>query len=106
MNGSTDHRKPNDLDGKIRSQNIGNSKDRIIEWRKDWEITVNKELERIGSDERIDSRSFMDQGREQELPTIHMGVAASNIEKRAAREALEGIPSEKIKHSDIGTLQF
>lgn len=45
----------------------------------------------------------MDQGREQELPTIHMGVAASNIEKRAAREALEGIPSEKIKHSDIGT---
>lgn len=80
-----------------------NSKDRIIEWRKDWEITVNKELERIGSDERVDSRSFMDQGREQELPTIHMGVAASNMEKRAAREALEGIPPEKIKHSDIGT---
>lgn len=79
-----------------------NSKDRILEWRKDWEVTVNKELERIGCEERIDSRSFKGQGREQELPTIHMGASAVNMEKRAVREKLEGISPEKIKYSDIG----
>jgi len=79
-----------------------NSKDRIIEWRKYWEQVVNDKFEELKSDVRIDSRSFIDQGRTEELPTIHMGPSATNMEKRAIRECAEGKPSIYIKHSDIG----
>lgn len=55
-----------------------NSKDRIFEWRQNWEKTVNDEFASMQSEVRIDSRSFRDQGRENEVPTLHMGTAAIN----------------------------
>lgn len=81
-----------------------NSKKRIFEWRQYWEKVVNDEFSRNLSDIRIDSRSFKQQGRNDELPTLHMGTAATNMEKRAKRELQEGIPEQRVEHSDIGNI--
>lgn len=81
-----------------------NSKDRIFEWRQHWEKAVNDEFAKIQSDIRIDSRSFKDQGREDEVPTLHMGTAAINMEKRADREIREGKSEAEVTRSDIGNI--
>ncbi len=81
-----------------------NDKDRIFEWRQQWERAVNDEFAHIQSDIRIDSRSFKDQGRENEQPTIHMGPAAINMEKRAEREIREGKSEAEVNRSDIGNI--
>lgn len=81
-----------------------NSKDRIFEWRQYWEKVVNDEFARNKSEIRIDSRSFKDQGREDELPTRHMGTSAVNMEKRAERELREGAPESFVERSDIGNI--
>lgn len=81
-----------------------NSKDRIFEWRQYWEKAVNEEFAKIQSDVRIDSRSFKDQGREDEVPTLHMGAAAINMEKRADREIREGKSEAEVTRSDIGNI--
>ncbi len=81
-----------------------NSKDRIFEWRQQWEKTVNDEFAKIQSEIRIDSRSFKDQGREDEVPTLHMGTAAINMEKRADREIREGKSEAEVTRSDIGNI--
>lgn len=80
-----------------------NSEERVPAWRKAWEKAVNESLEKIGSEERVDARSYEAQKLER-LPTIHLGVAAVNLEKRANREEKEGIPVQFIKRSDIGNL--
>lgn len=81
-----------------------NSKDRIFEWRQHWEKAVNDEFAKIQSEIRIDSRSFKDQGREDEVPTLHMGTAAINMEKRADREIREGKTEAEVTRSDIGNI--
>lgn len=81
-----------------------NSKDRIFEWRQHWEKVVNEKFENMQSDTRIDCRSFKDQGRDDELPTLHMGTAATNMERRAERELHQGKPEAYVVHSDIGNI--
>lgn len=80
-----------------------NSEERVPEWRKIWESLVNQSLEKIGSEERVDARSYKEQSLDK-LPTMHLGVAAVNMEKRADRLEQEGISAEAIKRSDIGNL--
>ena len=80
------------------------SKDRIFEWRQHWEKVVNDKFASLNSETRIDCRSFKDQGREDELPTLHMGTAATNMERRAEREIHEGKPEAYVIHSDIGNI--
>ncbi len=67
-----------------------NSVEAELLWRKNWELVVNETLERLGFDARIDCRSFKDQGRLDEIPTVHIGPAATAIERRAKKELLEG----------------
>ena len=81
-----------------------NSKDMLIRWREQWEQVVNDKFISLGSDVRIDHRSFKDQGREDEMPTIHMGPAAINMEKRADRLIREGKSEEDVTRSDIGDI--
>ena len=57
------------------------------EWREAWAEHTNHALEQKGLSERIDHRSYKRQGVEQ-IPTVHMGVAATQMERR-------GIPTEK-----------
>ena len=56
-------------------------------WRSKWADIANKYLAENSVDERIDHRSYQRQGIEQ-IPTIHLGVAASQMEKK-------GIPTER-----------
>ena len=56
-------------------------------WRKAWADISNAYLERAGSTERIDHRSNAERGID-EIPTVHMGVAACQMEKK-------GITTEK-----------
>lgn len=80
------------------------SKEQIVTWRKNWASAVNDKFASIHSDTRIDSRSFKAQGQEDEIPTLHMGVAAINMEKRADREIREGKSEADIARSDIGDI--
>ena len=58
-----------------------NSDEQLVAWRAAWADHVNLRLKQVGRDERIDHRSFADQGKD-EQPTIHEGVAAHAIEKK------------------------
>ena len=61
-----------------------NDKDNTLLWRKAWADFTNDFLERNGSTERIDHRSNAERGID-EIPTVHMGVAACQMEKRAGQ---------------------
>lgn len=52
------------------------------EWRAAWAGYVNRALEEKGLSERIDHSSYARQGVEQ-IPTVHMGVAATQMERRS-----------------------
>lgn len=58
-----------------------NEKDKAEQWRAAWAEYANRALEQTGRPERIDHRSYKRQGVEQ-LPTVHMGVAATRMEQR------------------------
>ena len=58
-----------------------NDKDNTLLWRKAWADYTNDFLERNGSPERIDHRSNAERGID-EIPTVHMGVAACQMEKK------------------------
>ena len=58
-----------------------NSEEQLVKWRAAWADKVNLFMEQKGLDERIDHRSFVDQGKD-EQPTIHEGVAARALEKK------------------------
>ena len=64
-----------------------NDKDNTFLWRRAWADYTNDFLERNGSPERIDHRSNAERGID-EIPTVHMGVAACQMEKK-------GIATEK-----------
>ena len=64
-----------------------NDKDNTLLWRRAWADYTNDFLERNGSPERIDHRSNAERGID-EIPTVHMGVAACQMEKK-------GIATEK-----------
>ena len=55
-----------------------NDKDNTLLWRRAWADYTNDFLERNGSPERIDHRSNAERGID-EIPTVHMGVAACQI---------------------------
>ena len=58
-----------------------NDRGKAEEWRKAWEDAANAELERLGFDTRIDRRTYEEQGIEK-MPTVHMGAAASQMERK------------------------
>ena len=58
-----------------------NEQTRAEEWRAAWAETANKYLAHLNHTERIDHRSYERQGIEQ-IPTVHLGVAAFQMEKR------------------------
>lgn len=61
-----------------------NDQTKAEEWRAAWAQICNQTLEQNGHAERIDHRSYERQGIEQ-IPTVHLGVAASAMEKRGIR---------------------
>lgn len=61
-----------------------NEQTKAEEWRAAWAQFCNQVLEQNGHAERIDHRSYERQGIDQ-IPTVHLGVAASAMEKRGIR---------------------
>lgn len=64
-----------------------NDRGKVEKWRAAWAAYANNALEAAGRPERIDHRSYKRQGVDK-IPTVHMGVAATQIEKR-------GVPTRK-----------
>ena len=58
-----------------------NSQENVELWRAAWADLANEFLEGNNSPERIDHRSYERQGIDQ-IPTVHVGVAASQMEKK------------------------
>lgn len=61
-----------------------NEQTKAEEWRQGWAEICNQALEQNGHAERIDHRSYERQGLDI-IPTIHLGAAASQMEKRGIR---------------------
>lgn len=64
-----------------------NNRENAEKWRAAWAAYANRALEAAGRPERIDHRSYERQGIDK-IPSIHMGVAASQMERK-------GIQTEK-----------
>ena len=64
-----------------------NDRENAEKWRAAWAAYANRALESAGRPERIDHRSYKRQGVDK-IPSIHMGPAASQMERR-------GIATEK-----------
>ena len=75
-----------------------NEQTKAEEWRSAWAQSVNAVLEKQGVDECVDHRSFERQGLEQ-IPTVHMGVAASQMEQRGIITE-RGNQNRKIAHNN------
>lgn len=78
---------PEGLGEKTRELDVkGTAAVEVDQVRERWAVMQNQALERAGLEERVDHRSFERQGLDLE-PTVHMGPAISNMERKAAREA-------------------
>lgn len=77
-----------------------NDKQTLKDWRKLWEHHVNLALEKAGHSERVDSRSFEDQGITDKEPSIHMGVEATAMERRG-EDSRQGDKNKAVEASNI-----
>ena len=85
---------------KTRKINITdwNEQDKAEEWRKAWADITNKYLEENNIQDKVDHRSYQRQGIEQ-IPTIHLGVSATQMEKKGIATDRGNINRE-IKHQN------
>lgn len=75
-----------------------NEQEKAEEWRKAWADITNKYLEENNIQEKVDHCSFQRQGIKQ-IPTIHLGVSASQMEKKGITTDRGNINRE-IKHQN------
>lgn len=78
--------------------NDWNTKDFLYRSRESWAEKVNQELERKNVPQRVDHRSYNEQGIEQ-IPTQHIGVSANAMEKRGI-ESQRGNENREIKKAN------
>ena len=76
-----------------------NEQDKAEEWRKAWADITNKYLEENSIQDKVDHRSYLRQGIE-EIPTIHLGVSATQMEKKGIATDRGNINRE-IKHQNM-----
>jgi len=82
-----------------------NEQDRAEEWRAAWKDAQNAALKLHGHTARVDHRSYARQGKDQ-IPTVHLGVAASQMEKRGIRTERGNINREiDVTNRQMGQLQ-
>ena len=70
-----------DQDGFTKKNREWDKKEKVEEWREGWANHSNKALEKYGCQERIDHRSYKDQGIDQ-IPAIHLGKDSSEMQKK------------------------
>ena len=76
-----------------------NEQDKAEHWRKAWGDITNKYLEENSIQKKVDHRSYQRQGIEQ-IPTIHLGVSATQMEKKGIATDRGNINRE-IKHQNM-----
>ena len=76
-----------------------NEQDKAEHWRKAWADITNKYLEENNIQDKVDHRSYERQGIEQ-IPIIHLGVSASQMEKKGITTDRGNINRE-IKHQNM-----
>jgi len=82
-----------------------NEQDKAEVWRKVWAEVQNKYLAKNGVDARVDHRSYKRQGVDK-IPAVHMGPAASQMEKRGIATDRGNINREIIiTNKQIGQLR-
>ena len=67
--------------------NDWNEQTKAEEWREAWANIANRYLEKLNHADRIDHRSYERQGVDR-IPTVHLGVAASQMEQRGIKTDL------------------
>lgn len=76
----------------------------VTEWRKEWADSLNSALERNDINQRVDHRSYQDQGIAK-TPMIHLGKVASAIERRGVEsergDINRGIERENIQSQKL-----
>jgi hypothetical protein len=70
-----------DQEGFTKKNREWDKKENVEEWREQWANHSNKALEKANCQERIDHRSYKDQGIDQ-VPTIHLGKTSCEMEKK------------------------
>ena len=90
-NGSYKTRKINTIDW--------NEQEKAEVWRKSWADITNRYLEENSIQEKVDHRSYQRQGIEQ-IPTIHLGVSATQMEKKGIATD-RGNVNREIKHQNM-----
>jgi hypothetical protein len=75
------------IDGKKIPTVNWNERSKAEEWREAWANAVNGQMAFYGNEERVDHRSYERQGLEI-IPTVHMGVAAMQMERRGIETEL------------------
>ena len=76
-----------------------NEQDKAEHWRKAWADITNKYLKENNIQDKVDHRSYQRQGTEQ-IPTIHLGVSATQMEKKGIATDRGNINRE-IKHQNM-----
>lgn len=76
-----------------------NTKEFLESYRKDWAKKINQELERKGIKERVDHRSYAEQGIIKE-PTIHEGKIAREMEEKRGKVSDRMEINREIKRSN------
>lgn len=77
-----------------------NEQDKAEHWRKAWADIINKCLEENSIQDKVDHRSYQRQGIEQ-IPTIHLGVSATQMEKKGIATDRGNINREIRKQNSI-----
>lgn len=70
-----------DDNGFTKKNRDWDKKENATIWREQWANHANKALEKLGFEERVDHRSYKNQGIDQS-PTIHLGKTSSEMEKK------------------------
>ena len=66
----------------------------VVRWRERFAIIQNRSLREAGLPERVDHRSLEDQGIDR-IPTVHLGPAATNYERRTGQPSQRRIELEQ-----------
>ncbi len=68
-------------DGFGKKNREWNTPEQLIEWRKSWADHQNEVFQELAMEQRVDHRSYADQGVDRE-PTQHLGTVANDMERK------------------------
>jgi hypothetical protein len=90
-------------DGFGKKNRDWNKKENLLQWRKAWAHTNNDMFERKGLAERIDHRTYKEQSLDRKA-TIHMGRAATALERQGIKTERGNYNREVQQHNDFKDL--